>query len=121
MHKALDGHCAHGAHYPAMKTLREWMAEKGETDDTLAGKLVTDRTTISRLRRGKQRPSWALARKLADLTKGEVTADSFMVLDDGADDDETAPDPADAKSHPESGTRSAALRHNQSVIRSGPR
>ena len=54
------------------------MAEK-ELDDEHLGNLVqADRVTISRIRRGLNRPSWDLAGRLKNVSKGEVTADDFL-------------------------------------------
>ena len=60
------------------KSLGQWMVENDWSDETLAAKACTDRTTISRLRRGKQRPSWALIDALMKISDGEITADSFL-------------------------------------------
>lgn len=53
-------------------TLSKWMAERKLDDEQVAAMVSTDRTTISRLRRGKQRPSWELAARLDKATKGAV-------------------------------------------------
>lgn len=58
-------------------TLAEWMEKKGIDDETLARKTRTDRTTISRVRRGKRQPSWTLAAKLKRISGGLVTEESF--------------------------------------------
>lgn len=61
------------------------MTANHRDDDAVAAETGADRTTISRLRRGKQRPSWPLAEKIAKLTGGQVTADSFMQIDGEAE------------------------------------
>lgn len=58
--------------------LADWMAEQ-EIDDAELGALVgVHRVTISRVRRGVQYPSWALARLIMIKTQGAVTADDFI-------------------------------------------
>jgi len=58
--------------------LSDWMAAK-ELDDEHLGNLVqADRVTISRIRRGLNRPSWDLAGRLKNISGGAVTADDFL-------------------------------------------
>lgn len=57
--------------------LSAWMANKGLNDDQMADKAKVDRATISRLRRGKHRPSWPLIVKIKEITGGAVIADDF--------------------------------------------
>lgn len=57
--------------------LGDWMKQRGLDDDQVAAMVKADRTTISRLRRGKQRPSWALAANLERATKGGVPVASW--------------------------------------------
>lgn len=64
--------------------LDEWMTAKEVTDDALAAQVNADRTTISRIRRGKQRPSWELAARLVDVSGGEISADSFLPKIEGS-------------------------------------
>jgi DNA-binding XRE family transcriptional regulator len=48
-------------------------------DDEQLGNLVqADRATISRIRRGLNSPSWALAGRIKQATDGAVTADDFL-------------------------------------------
>lgn len=58
--------------------LSEWMIANGVSDDQLAEKVAVDRATISRLRRGKHRPSWPLVAKLSEISDGKVTANDFL-------------------------------------------
>lgn len=58
--------------------LSEWMSWKGLTDEQLAGTVSVDRVTISRIRRGTNRPSWELAARLKEISDGAVTADDFL-------------------------------------------
>ena len=60
--------------------LHEWMIREGYLDQELASLVGSDRTTISRVRRGKVRPSWELIRKLKDASEGCVTANDFLDL-----------------------------------------
>ena len=54
------------------------MTETGTSDDTLAARLEIDRTTISRLRRGKRMPSVEMMRAIWEATGGAVTANDFV-------------------------------------------
>jgi len=64
--------------------LSDWMAAK-ELDDEKLGHLVrADRVTISRIRRGLNRPSWDLAGRLKKISGGAVTADDFLPNDQRA-------------------------------------
>lgn len=53
-------------------TLEKWMADNGYTDDTLAPKVESDRTTISKIRRGKRLPSFRLALRIYEFTGRKV-------------------------------------------------
>lgn len=64
--------------YKGAMTLQAWMKKHGKDDAWVAAQTGFDRVTISRTRRGVTKPSWALAAKLKALTKGEVTADSYL-------------------------------------------
>ncbi len=55
-----------------------YMAEKGLSDDDLAEMVGFDRSTISRVRRGKTRPSWDLIAELERVSRGFVTATDFV-------------------------------------------
>jgi hypothetical protein len=58
--------------------LSDWM-EIQELDDERLGALVqASRVTISRIRRGLNRPSWELAGRIKKASKGAVTADDFL-------------------------------------------
>ena len=48
------------------------------TDADLAELVGVDRSTVSRVRRGKTRPSWDLIRKIRTASEGLVTADDFL-------------------------------------------
>jgi transcriptional regulator with XRE-family HTH domain len=68
------------AHITAMQ-LANWMAEHGVRDEDLAEALGVDRSTISRIRRRKQRPSLELAAGIERITKGKVGPFSFLPAD----------------------------------------
>lgn len=56
----------------------EWMTSAGLSDDALSELIKVDRATVSRIRRGLNRPSWELAAKLKAVSGGLVTADDFL-------------------------------------------
>jgi len=60
--------------------LSDWMAANGIDDDALAAALEIDRSTVSRFRRGKHRPSAKTIEKIAVLTNGAVQPNSFFGL-----------------------------------------
>lgn len=75
------------------KTFSEWMTEQGLDDDEIAIKLRVHRSTISRLRRGKQRPSFDLLRALIEMADGALSPSSFEMSaarSDGAADQSAA-------------------------------
>jgi transcriptional regulator with XRE-family HTH domain len=51
-----------------MSELQAWMEANGERDETLAPKVKVSRVHMSRLRRGKNRPSLETAKTLQELT-----------------------------------------------------
>lgn len=58
--------------------LADWM-EKQKIDDEAFGAMVdAHRVTISRIRRGINQPSWDLAGRITEATKGKVTASDFV-------------------------------------------
>jgi transcriptional regulator with XRE-family HTH domain len=61
-------------------SLADWMTANGLDDETLAEKANVTRATISRLRRGKQKPGDQLAATLFSLTGGQVTPNDFYDL-----------------------------------------
>ena len=58
------------------------MELSGQDDEAVAKLVGTNRATISRIRRGLNRPSWDLAAKLKSISGGAVTAEDH--LPDGA-------------------------------------
>lgn len=67
-------------HNSGMTKLSEWMAATGITDDALAAAVKVDRTTISRVRRGKHLPSIALVRQLVAFSQGQLSSDDLLGL-----------------------------------------
>lgn len=65
-------------HIASMKKLADWLRRNNIGDADFASRVGTDRTTISRIRRGKQRPSLDLAGRIAAATKGAITANDFV-------------------------------------------
>lgn len=59
-------------------TLAEWMAAKDIGDAEMAALVDADRSTISRIRRGKARPSWQLAARIAKVTARKVKTDTYL-------------------------------------------
>jgi len=62
---------------PAMK-LGDWMAANGVDDDEMARRAKSDRTTVSRNRRGVTKPTWDLAGRYFEITGGAVTPNDFL-------------------------------------------
>lgn len=64
--------------------LEEWMDRTGVTDQALAERLTVvigkkiDRSTVSRIRRGKRMPSPEMMRALWEATEGTVMANDFI-------------------------------------------
>lgn len=64
--------------------LSEFMTDRELDDEQMASlvrksfKLSCDRSTISRIRRGKCRPSWDLIACFKSISKGRVSADDFL-------------------------------------------
>lgn len=76
----------HQAHILGM-TLQEWMATEGLTDDQVANSIKADRSTISRIRRGKIHPSKATTEALILLSGGAIDIASFFDLSGCASED----------------------------------
>lgn len=57
----------------------EWMARVGADDDELARRLNVSRSTVSRIRRGKARPSPPLAQQLIQLSDGELKWETLLL------------------------------------------
>lgn len=65
--------------------LSEWMRLNDVTDESLGALVDVDRVTISRIRRGINRPSWDLASRLKAATGGAVTADDYLLKQEAAE------------------------------------
>lgn len=59
-------------------TLAEWMKASDVSDEALAEKLGWDRSTISRVRRGKLIPSHGLIAAVVKASNGEVDPATFF-------------------------------------------
>lgn len=75
-----------------MNKLDGYLTDREMTNAAFGRLVGASESTISRIRHGKQAPSFSLARRIKDATAGEVTADDLMA---------TAPtlSPADAPHH----------------------
>lgn len=60
------------------------MSETATSDEALAARLEVDRTTISRIRRGKRMPSADMMRAICGATEGMVTANDFVHVESEA-------------------------------------
>lgn len=63
-----------------MNKLAQWMIATETTDEALAAAVHVDRSTISRIRRGKHEPSLALIKQLVLVSDGKLTADELLGL-----------------------------------------
>lgn len=66
-------------------TLDEWLRDEGLDDMAAAIRLRRNRTTISRLRRGKLMPSLALAADIERESRGLVSLADWVRFDAAAD------------------------------------
>jgi DNA-binding XRE family transcriptional regulator len=57
--------------------LAEYMDLKGLRDRDFAPLISVTRETVSRIRRGRVRPSWETIQKIKNATRGAVTANDF--------------------------------------------
>lgn len=76
MHKLSCIECAPGVQGDMQ--LSAWMEAKGFDDEAVGRMVDADRVTISRIRRGVNRPSWELAAKFKAVSMGAVSADDFL-------------------------------------------
>lgn len=60
------------------------MIETETSDEALAARLDVDRSTISRIRRGKRMPSPEMMQRIRQATSGAVTANDFVHSDERA-------------------------------------
>lgn len=66
-------HMLHGS----VMTLSDWITTNGLTDERAADLFGCDRAHVSKLRRGRCRPSLDLMVRIRDATKGAVSLDSW--------------------------------------------
>lgn len=63
-----------------MMKLRDWRKKHGLTQQALAEALGLTNSAITKYEKGAQRPRLELAKRIEDLTRGEVTAASLLGL-----------------------------------------
>ena len=68
----------HPMHVPGMSKLDDYLTSIGTTNAEFGRLVGASEATISRLRHGKQDPSFALARRIKQATAGHLTADDLM-------------------------------------------
>lgn len=73
-----------------MTHLAAFMESRGLSDEDVAGAIDVSRVTVSRIRRRKVRPDWSTIGKLKDFSGGEISADDFQDLPEGAVDEARA-------------------------------
>jgi transcriptional regulator with XRE-family HTH domain len=59
-------------------TLADYMGKNNLDDDAMASLVGSDRSTISRIRRGKTKPSWDLVDRILDATDRQVTPNDYI-------------------------------------------
>jgi transcriptional regulator with XRE-family HTH domain len=59
--------------------LEQWMAKTETSDEVLAEMISLDRSSVSRIRRGKQLPSRATMEAISRVTGGAVTPNDFFL------------------------------------------
>lgn len=67
-----------------MSKLREYRTAKGLTQSELAEAVGVKKATISRIENGERTPSMSLVSRICEATKGELTANDFMVVSNEA-------------------------------------
>lgn len=60
-----------------MMTLAEYLHSTGETVSAFAERISLDRVSVSRLKNGRQRPSWKTAERIAEATGGRVPVEAW--------------------------------------------
>jgi len=58
--------------------LSKYMAKHGLDDTAMAQLADCDRTSINRISRGNQMPSWPLMFRIMDITKGKVLPNDYL-------------------------------------------
>ena len=64
--------------YGMAMSLREYLGQKNLTPEAFGGLIGVSRPTVVRYLDGTRRPSWRVLPRIIEVTKGEVTADSFV-------------------------------------------
>lgn len=68
----------HPMQYVVMNALDAYLKEKGLGASDFAALVCTSESSISRLRRGLQNPSFELLARIASATNGAVTPNDFL-------------------------------------------
>ena len=71
-------------------TLHEFLIEKALTQQAFADMIGAKQSSVSKWLQGDSRPSWAMIRTIKEITKGSVTADSFLDIPDFMNDEDAA-------------------------------
>jgi transcriptional regulator with XRE-family HTH domain len=58
--------------------LRSWREKHGLTAEELGDKIGVSKAAVSRYERGHRRPDWPILSRIAEVTKGKITADDFL-------------------------------------------
>ena len=68
----------------AMMTLADYLESTGETVSAFAERVRLSRVSVSRIKGGRQRPSWDAAQRIAIATGGRVPVESWAKPDEAA-------------------------------------
>jgi DNA-binding XRE family transcriptional regulator len=63
-----------------MSKLREYRTAHGLTQTEMAEAVGVKKATISRIENGERTPSMSLVSRICEATRGELTANDFMVV-----------------------------------------
>jgi len=63
-----------------MSKLREYRERSGISQAKFAEAVDCKKSMICRLERGERKPSFALAQRISEYTKGEVTPNDFLAV-----------------------------------------
>ncbi len=65
-------------HMIVIMKLKTYMMRCGLSDTEMGRLVKVDRTTINRIRRGKQLPSWQLMLSIQSVTEGKVLPNDYI-------------------------------------------
>jgi transcriptional regulator with XRE-family HTH domain len=77
VHNPLDFKCARNVQHLAMH-LSQYMAAHDLSDEDVAKAVKLHRVSISRYRRGKERPAWDVVERIFKWSGGSVTANDWL-------------------------------------------